>query len=55
MNKWLGASICWLLRKHKWRRLRKGEAITQPSDTEQWRKCSRCGLMRLTLKGKAAQ
>ena len=48
---WLGVSICWLLRKHKWRRLRKGEVPTNKVIREHMgqtavRQCGRCGKQR---------
>ena len=49
MNRWLGVSVCWLLRllggKHKEGRLRKGEGLH--IDAKQGRVCQRCGATRL--------
>jgi len=38
--------ICWLLRKHKWRRLRKAEKAECTGFPSQSRICDRCGIRR---------
>ena len=54
----LGGIICWLLRGHKWRRLRKHEmsGLTEVRHNSMWmpvsdpcsvRQCTRCGATRL--------
>ncbi len=47
----IGKIICWMLRAHKWRRLRKGETSYIPASQfafapEQHRVCDRCHVVR---------
>ena len=54
----LGRTICWLLRRHHWRRLHKGERLEfapNSSDHKQARTCSRCGAMRFAKRRAAKQ
>lgn len=46
----LGGIICFLLRGHRWRRLRKGENMPQDESGGTWRICTRwgCDALRLT-------
>ena len=57
MNRFFEASICWLLRRHKWRRLHKAE--TAPGGpvnlpVGNYRICDRCGATRIVRQRKAA-
>jgi len=47
----IGKLICWLLRRHKWRKLRKSETSYIPAEQIPFvpahhRVCNRCGIVR---------
>lgn len=44
--RFLGTTICLLLRSHKWRRLRKAETEMSTDGINAHRVCSRCGIRR---------
>ena len=58
MKTLLGKTVCFLLRAHKWRKLRKGESSYIPADRvpfvpENHRVCNRCGMVRRKQQRKA--
>ena len=42
----IGKAICWLLRKHRWRRPHKSERALSYIVSDGCRICSRCGAVR---------
>lgn len=53
-----GKLICWALRSHKWRRLRKQERVALQDAREfspQYRLCDRCGATRIAAKRKTKE